>query len=309
VLDAWTYTRGAGVKVAVIDEKFDYEHEDLFDSIGEGSAIFEYKDEKTIEFSNDITKIEKGNHGTFCAGIIAAQRNNNVGVSGVAPESKLMLISCIYENVGRQSTLARAIQYAANPKSELGKTDIKGADIISCSIGSGKCETWILSGILRIILDDLPCYRENKGVPIFWSPENILNANISLNQIVSHQNVTAVVMSDFNDEPGKKSKGSTVSLSAPGVYIFSTMNDYYGEKYGHDSGNSYATPCAAGCAALALSCNNDLTSHNLVNILKMSADEIGKNLTYVNGHNEYTGFGRVNANEAVLLALSTVNKI
>ena len=57
-------------------------------------------------------------HGTFCAGMVGARHNNNVGGCGAAPESELMLVACLTDQVGTQTTLARAVAYAADPSTE-----------------------------------------------------------------------------------------------------------------------------------------------------------------------------------------------
>ena len=40
------------------------------------------------------------NHGTFCAGLVGARHNNGRGGCGAAPESDLMLIACLGDQVG-----------------------------------------------------------------------------------------------------------------------------------------------------------------------------------------------------------------
>ncbi|MDE0117727.1 MAG: S8 family serine peptidase, partial [bacterium] len=78
----WTTTKGAGIKVTVVDEGIDFLHSDLsenFDMSTSGSAFGEPAEELLKEFSS---------HGTQAAGLIAA-RDNGVGVVGVAPRATL----------------------------------------------------------------------------------------------------------------------------------------------------------------------------------------------------------------------------
>jgi thermitase len=98
-------------------------------------------------------------------------------------------------------------------------------------------------------------------------------------------------------------RGSEVELIAPGVDVFSTTGD---GSYGISTGTSFAAPCAAGCAALALSMNPQLTRDELRMIMRDSAGKIGGVVYDVDGHNDDYGFGRVNANEAVQLAIATI---
>ncbi|MFD9466688.1 S8 family serine peptidase [Streptomyces sp. NPDC060027] len=96
-------------------------------------------------------------------------------------------------------------------------------------------------------------------------------------------------------------RGSGVELIASGVKVFSTKS---GGGYGTNTGTSFAAPCAAGCAALALSVNPHLTRDQLREVMHESADKIGgPEVQYdAAGHNGDYGFGRVNASRAVALA-------
>ena len=81
---AWNITRGAGVKVAVIDRGIELTHTDLAANISPSSYDAP---------SNSSPSKVYGEHGTRVAGIIGAVRDNNIQVVGVAPESTLMSIS------------------------------------------------------------------------------------------------------------------------------------------------------------------------------------------------------------------------
>jgi len=72
--------------------------------------------------------------------------------------------------------------------------------------------------------------------------------------------------------------------------------------YGRGLGTSYAAPCAAGCAALALSVNPALSRDELRQIMRTAADKVGGAVYDGKGHNDDYGFGRVNAQRAVQLA-------
>ena len=66
--------------------------------------------------------------------------------------------------------------------------------------------------------------------------------------------------------------------------------------------SSFAAPCAAGCAALALAVNPALTRDALRKVMRDSADKIGGAVYDPDGHSDDYGFGRVNAAKAVELA-------
>lgn len=297
--DAWNYTFGAGVGVAVIDNGFDANHEDLTDGVSSMSGHFNYEG----SFTPGVSGMPDSNHGTFCAGIVGARRENGRGGVGAAPNCQLILIACLGDQVGTQATLARAVGYAIDPSNEDPSANPEnGPDILVCSLGPNGA-VWNLTATLEAALNSAPKGRRGKGLPIFWAASNGHNVDVSLDEVVSHRNVIAVVRSDANDREHNAARGGQVELIAPGVDVYSTKSDH---RYGTWTGTSFAAPCAAGCAALALSVNMGLTSSELRQIMRDSADKIGGvTVTYdATGHNDDYGFGRVNAYKAVSLAES-----
>jgi subtilisin family serine protease/outer membrane protein assembly factor BamB len=81
-----------------------------------------------------------------------------------------------------------------------------------------------------------------------------------------------------------------------------TGSDGYEDPQDYTSGfggTSSATPLASGVAGLMLSRNPDLTSAQVRQLLRDTADEVGPE-TYVAGRNDRYGHGRINAYQAVL---------
>lgn len=112
---AWDRTKGSGVRVAVIDNGFNAAHEDLHAGVVGVSGFFKSAGPNPPTFAQGTTGMPGGDHGTFCAGMVGARQNNTYGGCGAAPEVELMLIACLGDQVGRQTTLARAVAYAADP--------------------------------------------------------------------------------------------------------------------------------------------------------------------------------------------------
>lgn len=81
--NAWQLSRGSNVTVAVIDHGIELNHPDLTGNIHSQSYDTENRSSPSIV---------RGNHGTACAGIIGALQNNGAGISGVAPNCRLMSI-------------------------------------------------------------------------------------------------------------------------------------------------------------------------------------------------------------------------
>ncbi|WP_371667216.1 S8 family serine peptidase [Streptomyces sp. NBC_00289] len=298
---AWDRTFGAGIRVAVIDNGFDAQHPDLAAAVdplsgsyadGVGSAVF----------GQGTSGIPDSGHGTFCAGMVGARHNNGAGGTGAAPECTLILLACLPDQVGTQTTLARAVAYATDPATEV--PDIgpgNGADILVSSLGPNGAD-WDLTSTLDLALDFAATNgRRGKGLPIFWAASNGRNVDIGKDEVVSHPDVIAVVRSTNQDREDNAARGPDVELIAPGVNVLSTTS---GGGYSTNTGTSFAAPCAAGCAALALSVNPHLTRDQLRQVMHQSADKVGgPGVQYDTvGHNDDYGFGRVNASQAVTLA-------
>jgi subtilisin family serine protease len=90
--------------------------------------------------------------------------------------------------------------------------------------------------------------------------------------------------------------GGFVALSAPGVSIYTTTS---GGGYGAVNGTSFASPVAAGVAALIMSERPALTSAQVEGLMFSTAVDLG-----TPGRDPYFGYGRVNAQAAVQAAAS-----
>ncbi|MDQ4000261.1 MAG: S8 family serine peptidase, partial [Actinomycetota bacterium] len=101
--EAWDSTRGAGIRVAVIDNGFDADHEDLATGVSAMSGFFRQVVGGGATFMQGIGGMPDHDHGTFCAGIVGARHNNGRGGCGAAPECELMLIACLGDQVGTQT--------------------------------------------------------------------------------------------------------------------------------------------------------------------------------------------------------------
>ncbi len=302
---AWNHTRGTGVRVAVIDNGFDADHEDLTAGVVGDSGYFQSAGGGGANFQQGIAGMPGSSHGTFCAGMVGARHNNGNGGCGAAPECDLMLIACLGDQVGTQTTLARAVAYASDPSNEVAGADpADGADILVCSLGPNGA-VWRLTATLELALENAATNgRTGRGLAVFWAASNGNNVDVTQDEVVSHDDVIAVVRSTRSDQEDNAARGDTVELIAPGVDVFSTRPN---DTYGSSTGTSFAAPCAAGCAALALSVKPDLSRDALRQIMRDTTDKIG-GVTYDgNGHNDDYGFGRVNAEQAVLRAAGGVS--
>jgi subtilisin family serine protease len=115
VVEAHRLSRGAGIRVAVIDTGVDTRHPDLAGRI-----------QITRNFiDDDATTFRADRHGTQVAGLIAAAANNGIGIVGVAPDVTLLAYKACWQasasSAGRCNsfTLAQALADALTAKAQV----------------------------------------------------------------------------------------------------------------------------------------------------------------------------------------------
>ncbi|MGC4089620.1 MAG: S8 family serine peptidase [Polyangiaceae bacterium] len=286
---AWDSANGSpNVIVAVIDSGIDVTHPDLvnalwanpFDSAdgvdNDGNGLVD--DVRGWNFLNNNNNLaDSTGHGTHVAGLIGAQRNNGVGVAGVA--SGVKILPLVVGSAPPASAVASSIYYAAN----------HGARVINMSFGGP--ETF--SGA-RAAID----YAVARGVLLVGSAGN--HSSDDYNYPAVYEDVIAVAATNQSDQRAILSNyGRWVDISAPGQDILSTFSS---GGYFVISGTSQAAPIVAGVAALIRSIHPDWTADMVRAQLLASADDLNAN------NPEYVGSlgaGRVNAARAVGATIST----
>ncbi|HEY6451442.1 MAG TPA: S8 family serine peptidase [Steroidobacteraceae bacterium] len=120
--EAHALTRGAGVRVAVIDTGVDLDHPDLPPHAVTGNFV----DQDRRAFDEDA-------HGTAVAGIIAAVPNNGIGIVGVAPDVQLLLYKACWhaaesgiQAVCNTFTLAQALAAAIDARADIINLSLAG---------------------------------------------------------------------------------------------------------------------------------------------------------------------------------------
>src|SRR5260221_1674878 len=121
---AWDISpaRGNGVIVAVVDSGVNAAHPDLVGRVLPG-----------YDFVNDLPNaMDVYGHGTHVAGIIAATQNNLKGISGIAPNAKILPVRVLDENgIGLLVTIAQGIIYAADHAEKIINLSLCGPDYSS----------------------------------------------------------------------------------------------------------------------------------------------------------------------------------
>ncbi len=269
---AWDTTQGAGVTIAILDSGVDGTHPDLVPNLVPGYNVY----------GNNTDTSDVCGHGTAVAGSAAARTNNGVGVAGVAGQAKIMPIRIAYLDTASgscyaySSTIASGITYAAD----------HGARIANVSYGP-------LAGIAAI--QSAAQYMKSKGGLVFVSAGN----NGVDENITPSTTLIAVSATDSADAKASwSSYGAFVSLAAPGAGIWTTSK---GGIYQGWNGTSFASPVAAGVAALMMAAAPSLDGAQIEQALFASAVPLG-----ATGRDPYFGYGRVDAAAGVKAAQAKV---
>lgn len=307
VEEAWQYSIGTGIKVAVLDTGVDLTHPDLQANLLPGYDA--------VNNTAGGGYVDTSFHGTATAGIIGAVGNNNIGTVGIAYGAKIIPIRIGSEVVGiNNNDCANGINWAWQ----------NGADILSNSWGGGSPSSAITNAINNAVTNG----RSGKGCVVLFSSGN---CNIGVSYPASLSNVIAVGASNQCDQRkspnscdgeawsmqncsvGGSNYGVNLDIVAPGVKIYTTdasgsagysIDDYTSTF----NGTSAACPNAAGVMALILSLKPSLTYTEARQILESSTDKVAS-YSYTSGvsgqpngsWNNEVGYGRVNALKAVKL--------
>lgn len=216
-------------------------------------------------------------HGTHVAGIIAAQRNNGVGMDGVADNVQIMMVRVVPDGDEYDKDIALGIIYAVD----------HGAKVINMSFGKSFSpeKKWIDSAVRYAAAKDVllvhAAGNENSNIDI---KENYPNAYFLTGKKATNfmtigasgdPNIKGTLAADFSNF-GKES----VDVFAPGVKIYSTLPG--GNTYGNQNGTSMAAPVVSGLAALLRSYYPHLTALQTKEIIEKSATVCDETITTLN---------------------------
>lgn len=307
---AWETTKGSGVVVAVFDQGVDLYHPDLRDNIL--SAGYD-----ATSNSSPSVITNGSSHGTCCAGIIAAVQDNGEGISGIAPEAKILPISItLTRGEYNEQMLANGINWAWQ----------NGADIISNSWG-GMAET-NMEMLDEAIDNALQNGREEKGCVLVFSagndgvevhyPANSDPRILAVGGISPWgDRVSGDRLPDNTNVLFASNYGEKLDVVAPSVFIRTTVNTTLDGRTPY-TGNLYATssacPHVSGVAALLLSVDPELTVEEVAEIIESTARKVREEDLYVfendtihvNGTwNNEVGYGLIDAAAAVDVAKKT----
>jgi Subtilase family len=233
VAGAHPWSRGEGVKVAIIDTGADTLHPDLRDSISVAENLVD----------SDKSQFQRDRHGTEIAGVIAAVANNRQGIVGVAPGARLVILkACWQTHVDADAarcnsyTLALALAAAFDARAQVINLSLAGPEdpLLRALIGEGQRR-----GILFVGAATADALNGKAG----------LSDQAGIIEVASAENGVA---------PGPV-------VYAPGREILTLLP---GGHYDFVSGDSIATAEVTGVVALLLARDHGLSAATALQLLQ-----------------------------------------
>jgi len=271
-----------------------------------------YANTQERQYGNNDVIGPDADHGTHVAGIIAANRNNDIGIKGVANNVRIMCVRAVPNGDERDKDVANSIRYAVD----------NGAKVINMSFGKDYSPN-------KAAVDSAVRYAMSKDVLLVHAAGND-SKNTDKEKNYPNRNYTdtaglvigtaqawlEVGASGWKNDESLAAEFSNygqkaVDVFAPGVDIKSTVPD--STKYKEHEGTSMAAPVVSGLAALIRSYYPALTAVQVKSIIMQSVAKVDHKVKVKdNGTNKRVDFkdicasgGIVNAYNALQLASKT----
>ena len=277
---AWARTTGAGVKIGIVDTGVDLGHEDLAGQIAESTSCLDTKGNPlkcTGSAQDDF------GHGTHVAGITAAIKDNGKGVSGVAPDAKLVVAKVFKGSTADEADVIAGIKWVVD----------HGAKVVNLSLGGA---VFVAAATFGSELTDGVEYAWKHGaVPVVASGnDDLFGAGIGsseygeMNALVVGATGRDDKVTDYSSPTGNAKwailapGGSNTRTPTDDIYSTYWSNGKHND-YGYLAGTSMATPHVTGAVALLLA--QGLTKEQAVAKILASADKVdcGANSVHCEG--------------------------
>ncbi len=242
VAGAHRWSRGEGIRVAVIDTGIDATHPDLRGHIAQQENFVDARPAESV----------RERHGTAVAGIIAASENNREGIAGIAPRASLFAYRACWPTQEASAsatcntlTLAKALSAAIDRK----------MDIVNLSL-SGPADP-LLERIVEIGL--------HRGT-LFVGAAPPRGSGAENQQFPTA--IPGVISVDRTSHPG----AADAALFAPGDEVLTLVPN---GTYDFMSGSSLSAASVSGGLALLLSRDRHLTAAAALELLERSSRVTG----------------------------------
>lgn len=241
---AWDTTRGAGVRVAVVDTGVHFAHEELQAQVLDPEVEFPGENLDIVNGNNTVE--DTRGHGTFIAGLIAAEGNNNRTIVGVAYECEIIPIKISNNGSAWDVDMANGIILGAN----------LGAKVVNISFGGVGFRSWF-----NTVMNDVRA----AGVLVVssagndWANETNYPGGYSavLNVGSTQDNDARSLFSNWDSTVAIAAPGERLKSCAPGTSSYNT----------NGFGTSYSTPLVVAGAALLWAADPTLTVDEVETLL------------------------------------------
>ena len=294
IADAWRYTTGTpDTTIVVVDDGCDMQHPDLKANLLGGLDVVDGDDDPSFE-----PGLRGNSHGTQCAGLIAAQADNGIGIAGSCPECTLRCVRLL-NNRNKLVPLSADVQafdYALTT----------GASVVSNSWGFG--EAMPAPAPLRNLLVQLYNEgRDGRGTLVLFAAGNE-NRVLEDDELSAVTGVIAVgAINNFDEATTFSNYGASLFLTAPTGTITTDISGADGDDPGDYTelfgGTSSACPVAAGVAALLMSAKPELSASEVHDLLRATTREAPYAEPNADGHDQTYGYGIINPAAAIRSAL------
>jgi type VII secretion-associated serine protease mycosin len=255
---AWTTSKGAGVKVAIIDTGVDGTVAELKGAVVGGTDVSGIGDPNGQKPVGDDQS-----HGTQVASLLAGRgTGTGNGVLGVAPEAQLLSVSVAFgtdtqSTVSTDDQIAQGVRWAVD----------NGAEIINMSLTRNTLdwpESW----------DDAFLYAFQHDVIVVAAAGNRAGGTSQVGAPATIPGVVAVAGVDRDKQASfdASSQGITIAVAAPSEQLVGVIP---GGGYVSWSGTSGATPLVAGLLALVRSAYPNLDAADAIKRVVATADPNG----------------------------------
>jgi subtilisin family serine protease/PKD repeat protein len=278
---AWDITTGSSnIIVVIIDVGVQPDHPDIYQIPGTNF---------TSDASFDGGPVNAcDNHGTAVAGCVSATINNSLGTVGIAPGCRSASARVFISNPSCDGSWTTSSSWTVNA--------LAWAQNIGARVSNNSNKYGFHSSAIAAEY----AYTRGAGMVHFASVGN--DATSSIVYPASLPDVNAVAALDESGSLASFSDyGPGLAFAAPGQDIYTTdrtgADGYGSDDYAFLNGTSFASPYAAGVAALVLSINPSLGATEVERIMQRSCVDLG-----APGYDTTYGWGFVNAYNAVMLA-------
>jgi serine protease len=291
---AWRLSTGDhDTLVVVVDNGCDMQHPDLRANVSGGTDVVDMDDDPSYQPNAN------GNaHGTECAGLIAAQADNDIGIVGVCPECRVQCVRLLPEQ-GTAVPISADLQ-AFNYALEA------GAAAVSNSWGFAEVQP--VPAPIRSLIEKLYSDgRDGRGTLVVFAAGNE-NRMLGADELEAIPGVLTVgALNNFDEATSFSNYGPSVDLVSPTGTVTTDISGADGDNAGDYTdlfgGTSSACPLAAGIAALVMSADPQRSASDVEQLLISTTRSARYATPDADGHDPIYGFGIIDPGAALRQAL------